>query len=490
MLCRSILRTAAGGGCGAPCPPRRTVKVLAALYPDPLGGYPPAYARTADLPHLPPCYADGTPLPRPLIEHMHLQNADGGRYKHRRMASNTQLEELAHLAPTAATAPGQGTYHKPLNFSPGELLGCVSGELGLRAHLEEHGHELVVTSDKDGEDSEFERHLSDADVVISQPFYPAYLDEGRLAKAKRLRLAITAGVGSDHVDLKACMKNKVTVAEVSFCNSISVAEHVVMLILASVRNLIPSNAMARASHGHQQASFGARDDGWNIADCVKNAYDLEGMHVGTVGAGRIGLAVLRRLAGFDVHLHYTDGHRLPKAVEEDLKLTFHESAAELARACDVVSINCPLHDATEHLFDDDMIRSNMRRGSYLINTARARIVDAEAVVRALNDGHLAGYAGDVWFPQPAPLDHPWRRAIAPYWPMTPHMSGSTLSAQARYAAGVLEILDAHLAGARIREEYLIVKDGHLAGAGRHSYVHDCRRVVEDAEWDAIHPIPP
>src|SRR6202034_2589512 len=158
-----------------------------------------------------------------------------------------------------------------------------------------------VTSDKDGENSEFDRHLADAEIVISQPFWPAYLTAERIARAPQLKLALTAGIGSDHVDLDAAIKAGITVAEVTFCNSISVAEHVVMMILSLVRNYLPS---------HEWVLKG----GWNIADCVARSYDLEGMTVGTVAAGRIGLAVLRRLAPFDVQLHYTDRHRLDESV--------------------------------------------------------------------------------------------------------------------------------------------------------------------------------
>ena len=192
----------------------------------------------------------------------------------------------------------------------------MSGELGLRQFLEAAGHTLVVTSDKDGPDSVFERELADADIVISQPFWPAYLTAERIAKAPNLKLAITAGIGSDHVDLQAAIEAGLTVAEVTYCNSISVSEHVVMMILALVRNYIPS---------YQWVVKG----GWNIADCVQRSYDVEGMAVGTVAAGRIGSAVLRRLKPFDVRLHYTDLHRLPEEVERELGVTFHESAADM-----------------------------------------------------------------------------------------------------------------------------------------------------------------
>ena len=143
-------------------------KVLCVLYDDPDSGYPPEYARDG-LPRL-DRYPDGQTLPRPSA----------------------------------------------IDFTPGELLGSVSGELGLRHYLEEQGHELVVTSDKDREGSEFEQHLTDAEIVISQPFWPGYLTAERIANAPNLKLAVTAGIGSDHVDLDAAMERGITVAEVTY----------------------------------------------------------------------------------------------------------------------------------------------------------------------------------------------------------------------------------------------------------------------------------
>ncbi len=380
-------------------------KVLCVLYPDPITGYPPQYARD-DIPTI-EVYPNGQKTPTPGV----------------------------------------------IDFRPGELLGCVSGQLGLRKFLEERGHTLIVTADKEGPDSVFERELPDTDIVISQPFWPAYLTAERIAKAPKLKLAITAGIGSDHVDLDAAIARDVTVAEVTFSNSISVSEHVVMMILALVRNYIPS---------YQWVING----GWNIADCVERSYDVEGMTVGSAGAGRIGTAVLRRLKPFDVKLHYTDRYRLPLAVEQELGLTFHEDLGSMLSVCDVVTINMPLHAETKHLFNDALI-AKMKRGAYLVNTARGNICDRDAVVRALETGRLAGYAGDVWYPQPAPPDHPWRSM--PHHGMTPHTSGTSLSAQARYAAGTREILECWLDRKPIRDEYLIVAGGKLAGTGAHSY---------------------
>ena len=381
------------------------MKVLCVLYDDPKGGMPNSYP-LSDLPKLEK-YPDGMTLPSP----------------------------------------------KGRDFTPGELLGCVSGELGLRKFLEGNGHELVVTNSKDGDGCEADKHIVDADIVISQPFFPYYLTKERIAKAKNLKMAITAGIGSDHVDLQAAMDNKIDVVEVTFCNSRSVAEHIVMMIVSMVRDY------------HNQHRI-VNEGGWNIADAVQRSYDVEGMHIGTVAAGRIGLDALRKMKPFDVHLHYFDRHKLPESVEKELNLGFHESVESMVKVCDVVTINCPLHPETENLFDDEMI-SKMKKGAYIVNTARGKICNKDAIAKALKSGQLSGYAGDVWFPQPAPNDHVWR--TMPNHGMTPHTSGTSLSAQARYADGVREILECFFDGNEIRNQYLIVKDGQLAGMGAHSY---------------------
>ncbi|WP_455917721.1 NAD-dependent formate dehydrogenase [Pseudomonas cerasi] len=380
-------------------------KIVCVLYDDPITGQPETYARDG-LPHL-ERYPDGQTLPTP--------NA--------------------------------------IDFEPGTLLGSVSGELGLRKYLESNGHTLVVTSSKDGADSVLDRELHDAEIVISQPFWPAYMTAERMDKAPKLKMIVTAGIGSDHTDLQGAMDRGITVAEVTYCNSNSVAEHVVMSVLALVRNYIPS---------HNWVLKG----GWNIADCVARSYDVEGMHVGTVAAGRIGLRVLRLLKPFDMHLHYMDRHRLPAAVEKELNLTYHSTLESLAKVCDVVTLNCPLHPETEHMVNAESLK-NFKRGAYLINTARGKLCDRDAIAAALESGQLAGYAGDVWFPQPAPEDHPWRSM--PNHGMTPHISGTSLSAQTRYAAGTREILECYFENRPIRDEYLIVQGGELAGVGAHSY---------------------
>ncbi|MFD8119912.1 hypothetical protein ACFV3T_02085 [Streptomyces albidoflavus] len=214
-----------------------------------------------------------------------------------------------------------------------------------REFPEFQGHTLVVTSDKEGPDSELDRELADADVVMSQPFWPAYLTAERIARAPKVKLALTAGIGSDHVDLDAAIARSITVAEVTYSNSISVAEHAVMQILALGRNYLPSHKIAA-------------EGGWNIADCVAAP---------------------------------------PQALGRPPPL--HRQAPAPARG----------------------------RG---------------------------GAGPDL------PRDGAGPR---------PHICGTTLTAQARYAAGTREILEDWLKGTPIREEYLIVDGGRLAGTGAASY---------------------
>ena len=390
--------------------------------------------------------------------------------------------------------------------------------------------------------------------MISQPFYPCYMTRERMAMAPNLKAAITAGIGSDHVDLQAAMDRNVDVCEVTFCNSISVSEHVVMQMLALVRNYIPSYKAIK-------------DGGWNIADCVSRSYDIEGMKVGTVAAGRIGLAVLKRLHPFDCELHYCDRHRLPKEVEEKYNLHHWENWKDMAAEMDIVTLNCPLHPETEHMVNSETINCFKRaprahpnrapcppssfflcarrpltaprprprrapftrrrwrlhrehrarqalrqgrhrqgprgrparrlRGRRVVPAAAARRprLALHAVARhdAAHLGHLPLGAGKparpprALPPAPAaartPLDTPPPSPSHP--PLTPPLTPTTTTPhtpppphhptpplfirQARYAAGVREILENYFEGKELRNEYQIVTNGNLAGVGAHSY---------------------
>ena len=294
------------------------------------------------------------------------------------------------------------------------LLGCVEAGLGLRPWLEGQGHRLICTPSKEGASSELERHLPEADVgagaspawgarlhrlhgtdlrgcaaclqvLITTPFWPAYIDADRIKRAPKLKLALTAGVGSDHIDLLAAAEAGVTVAEVTGrgglegvgihaaesqqfhcfvrfpgfagCNVVSVAEHVFMQTLALVGQAAEKSLRAHClgsslllslpptppcqvrnfMEGQRQVVAGE----WDIARIAASAYDLEGKTLGTLGCGRIRQCVLQRFRGFDPGaLLYHDYARLAPEREASLGAEFVGSVAELAERCDVLTINC------------------------------------------------------------------------------------------------------------------------------------------------------
>jgi len=311
------------------------------------------------------------------------------------------------------------------------LLGTTENGLGLRPWLESLGHEYIVSSSKEGPDSDFQKHIVDAEVLITTPFHPGYLTRDLVEKAKNLKLCITAGVGSDHIDLNAAVDGKVQVLEVSGSNVVSVAEHVIMNILLLVRNFVPAHEMIE------------RGD-WQVSDIARNAFDLEGKVVGTIGAGRIGYRVLQRLGPFDCkELLYYDYSALPEAAEKAVKVRRVTDLKEFVSQCDVVTVNCPLYESTRGLVNADLLK-HFKKGAWLVNTARGAICGKDDVANALRSGQLSGYAGDVWNVQPAPKDHIWRTVKNPLGAgngMVPHYSGTTIDAQARYANGTRSILE-------------------------------------------------
>lgn len=164
---------------------------------------------------------------------------------------------------------------------------------------------------------------------------------------------------------------------------VSVAEHVVMTILALVRNFVPSHEMI------------IKGD-WEVAAVAKNSYDLENKVVATIGVGRIGERVLRRLKPFDCkELLYYDYTSLPADVEKEIGCRRVESLEDIVSQADIVTINCPLHEGTKGLFNKELI-SKMKDGAWLVNTARGAIVNAQDVADAVKSGKLMGYGGDVW----------------------------------------------------------------------------------------------
>ncbi|KAL1669695.1 hypothetical protein GGF50DRAFT_123006 [Schizophyllum commune] len=316
------------------------------------------------------------------------------------------------------------------------LLGTVENQLGISSWLKSLGHEFIVTDDKEGPNSVFQKNLKDAEVVITTPFHPGYLTRDLIEQAKNLKLCVTAGVGSDHIDLDAAVDHKIQVLEVTGSNVTSVAEHAVMSILALVRNFVPAHEMIE------------RGD-WNVSEVARNAFDLENKVVGTLGAGRIGYRILQRLKPFGCkELLYYDYNPLPAEANKDLGARRVEDLKEFVSQLDVLTVNAPLHPGTKGLVNRDLLQ-HFKTGAWIVNTARGAICDKDAIAEALKSGKINGYSGDVWNVQPAPKDHIWRTMKNPLGGgngMVPHYSGTTLDAQKRYADGTRQILQNYFEG--------------------------------------------
>lgn len=367
-------------------------------------------------------------------------------------AAARQLVDRALGSRAAHTSAGSkkivGVFYKAGEYADKNpnFVGCVEGALGIRNWLESKGHHYIVTDDKEGLNSELEKHIEDMHVLITTPFHPAYVSAERIKKAKNLELLLTAGIGSDHIDLPAAAAAGLTVAEVTGSNTVSVAEDELMRILILLRNFLP---------GYQQVVQGE----WNVAGIAYRAYDLEGKTVGTVGAGRIGRLLLQRLKPFNCTLLYHDRLQINPELEKEIGAKFEEDLDAMLPKCDVIVINTPLTEKTRGMFNKERI-AKMKKGVIVVNNARGAIMDTQAVADACSSGHIAGYGGDVWFPQPAPKDHPWR--YMPNHAMTPHISGTTIDAQLRYAAGVKDMLDRYFKGEDFPAQNYIVKEGNLA----------------------------
>ncbi|KAL6551496.1 formate dehydrogenase (NAD+) [Orobanche gracilis] len=402
-------------------------------------------------------------------------------------SSSILARHLHHLAASAGSKKIVGVFYKANEYASmnPNFVGCAENALGIREWLESQGHHYIVTPDKDGPDSgtkevkckalsimkgvfgkvdcnifttnlvgngthQLEKHVPDLHVLIMTPFHPAYVTAERIKKAKNLQLLLTAGIGSDHIDLKAAADAGLTVAEVTGSNVVSVAEDELMRILILVRNFLP---------GYHQVISGD----WNVAAVAHRAYDLEGKTVGTVGAGRIGRLLLQRLKPFNCNLLYHDRVKMDTELESQIGAKFEEDLDSMLPKCDIIVINTPLTEKTKGMFDKDRI-AKLKKGVLIVNNARGAIMDTQAVVDACSSGHIAGYSGDVWYPQPAPKDHPWR--YMPNQAMTPHISGTTIDAQLRYAAGVKDMLERYFNGQDFPPQNYIVKDGELASQYR------------------------
>ena len=199
----------------------------------------------------------------------------------------------------------------------------------------------------------------------------------RLEKLPALKMIATRSTGFDHIDLDACRRRGIAVANVPTYGENTVAEHTFALILMLSRKVHQSYMQMRAGHLDLAALTG---------------FDLQGKTIGVFGAGRIGLHVIRIARGFGMRVLASDVHRDPFLAE---LLAFQYADAErILQDSDIVTLHCPLNAATHHLLGRAQF-AKMKRGALLINTARGGLVDTDALLESLDSGQIGGAGLDV-----------------------------------------------------------------------------------------------
>lgn len=229
---------------------------------------------------------------------------------------------------------------------------------------------------------------SDFILALAGAVSPGVLEAAR----GRVRLIQLLSAGFDEVDVALAKRYGIPVATNGGANAPSVAEHIILLILASYRQL--TSVAARVRRGAWESPFST----------PRMSYEIGGKTVGLVGVGNIGRALARRLQGFEAVLLYHDLRRLSEEEEAGLGVAYR-SLPDLLAEADVVSLHLPLTPETRHLIGEAEL-ALMKPGALLVNTARGEIIDEAALARALRERRLLGAALDVLAQEPPPPGHP------------------------------------------------------------------------------------
>ena len=276
------------------------------------------------------------------------------------------------------------------------------------------GHEVTDVAGKGPEALDAALPEAVALVVRSETKVTAAM----IAKAPKLKVIGRAGMGVDTIDVEAASAKRIAVLTAPGANSNSVAEYTFALLLALCRKVPAASASVVAGKWDRKAFEGT---------------ELRGKTLGLIGLGRVGSLVASIASGFGMTVIGTDPVFTPDvAVALRVGLV---SLDELLHRADVVSLHARLTPESKHLLNEARIRA-MKPGVLIVNTARGALIDDAALVRALQDGHVAGAALDVYDPEPLPADSPLRGA--PNILLSPHLAASAKEAQTRVALEIGE----------------------------------------------------
>lgn len=271
--------------------------------------------------------------------------------------------------------------------------------------------------------------LHSAHALISLLTVP--VDAALLDRAPRLRVVANAAVGYDNVDVRECARRGIVVTNTPGVLTDATADLTMGLLIATVRRIPQAERSLRAGAFR----------GWGFWDHIGG--DLAGSTLGIFGMGRIGRAVARRACAFGMRVRYTSRTPLPPELETALRVE-RVDRETLLGSCDVVSLHAPGTPETRHVIDESALR-RMKRGSYLINTARGALVDEAALAGAIRSGHLAGAGLDVYEDEPSV--HPDLLELDSVV-LLPHIGSASRRTRERMAELAVENVEAMLAGRR------------------------------------------
>lgn len=300
-------------------------------------------------------------------------------------------------------------------------------ELGLKVLRAESAIEIVDMNKVKMNPDEVRKVLAEVDGVIVRS--ATKLGADVLEGQTRLKAIVRAGVGVDSIDLPSATRQGIVVMNTPTGNTTSTAEHTVAMMMALCRNIGP-------------ASHSMREGKWDRK--LYSGTELAGKVIGVVGLGRIGVAVARRCRGLEMTvLGYDPFMSEERAAEYGIEL--YRNIDELVVKCDLITVHTPLTDETRGIINAARLAS-MKKGVRIINCARGGIVDEEALADAIESGHVAGAAIDVFVNEPPKAD--CRLPKLPQVLCTPHLGASTEEAQEQVAVEAAEII----AGFLVRNE--------------------------------------
>jgi phosphoglycerate dehydrogenase-like enzyme len=263
--------------------------------------------------------------------------------------------------------------------------------------------------------------LREAEYLLG---FVRFLPDEAYTDATRLKLVQVLSAGYDRVNIAGARKARIPICSNGGANSVAVAEHTVMLMLAVYRKLVTF---------HQNVASGRWHEG---IPRTADVFELEGKTVGVVGLGHIGQQVTRRLHAFDTDVIYYDTFRRNPDEEARLRVRYVPFPALLETA-DVVSLHVPLNDSTRHLIDAEAL-GRMKPKSILINTCRGEVVDEHALADVLRQGGILGAGLDTLEQEPPDPSNPL--LTLPNVTLTPHSAGPTVdSFRKRFQNGYANI---------------------------------------------------